>query len=513
MKRPSDHLFLLIQSMNQSEKRYFKRFAQQHLIGKKNHYVKLFDLIKGQEVYDEAKLLKSIKDRSLIKNFAEHKRYLYQQILKALRNYKSTNSVFLQLQEALMNIYILYERKMYDSALGLIKKALKDAEKYELFEIVFMLKTYELKIAGDRDDLKYVEHYINEGYNEEVKILQLMSSRFMHVRRECRLFRDVFKNGKLEDNETYTINLEDYPINSFRTALTYYSAEDTRSIIFNDNQQKYYNAKQAYLLFTEQSYFIKFYWRSYIIRARTYIGCCSLVGKMEEGEYVVNAVIANIEDLYGQKEIEKVIYYEKTNLICSAGIYLNIHSGNIEQLKSNYFFIKENSALKELKESYNHYTYVLYSKVIAELVLGLNDDAMETIHEFNSYKQRGVLIVIDGIMRMLSILVNYEGKNFVVLPNLVDSTYLFLRSKDLLGDFEKLFFSFFRTKILRGFVPTKKETQKYFHAFKAELQELQTPTSFYSTAKSFNFNLWIESKIQNKPMVDLLLEQQDTEEK
>jgi len=93
VKKPSNHLFLLIKSLTKSEKRYFHRFATRHNAKENNQYLALFDAIQKQEQYDETLLKKELVGKSSIQHFPVMKRYLYEQILESLH-------LFHQLQDA-----------------------------------------------------------------------------------------------------------------------------------------------------------------------------------------------------------------------------------------------------------------------------------------------------------------------------------------------------------------------------------------------------------------------------
>ena len=45
MKTPSQDLYKLIKSLTKTEKRYFSKFAEKHVIGDQNNYYKLFKVI------------------------------------------------------------------------------------------------------------------------------------------------------------------------------------------------------------------------------------------------------------------------------------------------------------------------------------------------------------------------------------------------------------------------------------------------------------------------------------
>ena len=123
MARTND-LFLLIKSLKKSEKRYFKLNAKS-FTSKSNYYLKLFDLIDKQEEYDEERLLFYFKKKSIRLDFPSLKVYLYDLILRCLRNYYSENDKYQKCLNLLSNALLLKERNLELMANKMFKKALK----------------------------------------------------------------------------------------------------------------------------------------------------------------------------------------------------------------------------------------------------------------------------------------------------------------------------------------------------------------------------------------------------
>lgn len=118
MSKGNDHLFELIQTMSSSEKRYFKRHA---LIAKDSNvnYLKLFDTLNKMKEYDED----ALKKKSFVKHLASERKYLYEAILRSLRNYNREESVRAQIYELLLDSDYLFQRGLYDQSERRLKKA------------------------------------------------------------------------------------------------------------------------------------------------------------------------------------------------------------------------------------------------------------------------------------------------------------------------------------------------------------------------------------------------------
>lgn len=135
MKKPNKDLFHLIQSLDKNERRYFKLFVQ-NSTPKEKQYLTLFDAISRQKEYDEAKLRNKLKAPTYRKNFSRAKAYLHDLILKAMRNYYTNQSIEDQILDGLRNIKFFLKK-------GLLQLLEKEANRIE-------------KLAMDYDKFYYI---------------------------------------------------------------------------------------------------------------------------------------------------------------------------------------------------------------------------------------------------------------------------------------------------------------------------------------------------------------------
>ncbi len=134
-KTSSTELFDLIQSLSKGEKRYFKVHSSRHTIGEENKYVKLFDAICKQKVYDEKDLLANEK---YVRQLPLLKKRLYHSILKALEVYHT--SIDAEVRKLLHQAEILYEKALYEQAKKILRSIKTICKENELL-------TYELEIS------------------------------------------------------------------------------------------------------------------------------------------------------------------------------------------------------------------------------------------------------------------------------------------------------------------------------------------------------------------------------
>lgn len=121
MKGKED-LFDLIQAMSPSEKRYFTLDAQKSS-RKGSRYLELFQMINSMEEYDE-----DLLRRKFSRNLPFDKAYLYDAILRSMRDYHSARLRSARIKERLLDARYLFERGLYDQCEVRLEEARQFAE-------------------------------------------------------------------------------------------------------------------------------------------------------------------------------------------------------------------------------------------------------------------------------------------------------------------------------------------------------------------------------------------------
>ena len=125
--RQTDALYLLVKSLEKSEKRHFKLYVNRNNSSEDLKIVQLFDALDRMEQYDEAVLLKknpAIKKQQL----SNLKAHLYRQVLTSLRLMNDEGNIDILLQELMAQARILFNKGLYLQSLKAIEK-LKELSK------------------------------------------------------------------------------------------------------------------------------------------------------------------------------------------------------------------------------------------------------------------------------------------------------------------------------------------------------------------------------------------------
>jgi len=145
--RSSDTLFLLIKSLEKSEKRNFKLYIKRSSAKEDLKIIQLFDALDKLADYDERLLLKKMPsvEKPQLANLKTH---LYKQLLASLRLLKSTESIDLQLNEQLDYARILYNKGLHLQSLKILDKAREMARGHHKFNFMAQVLSLEKKIEA-----------------------------------------------------------------------------------------------------------------------------------------------------------------------------------------------------------------------------------------------------------------------------------------------------------------------------------------------------------------------------
>lgn len=195
--KQGDDIFLLINSLSVSEKRYFKLFAQRHVIGDKNRYEHLFDLIEeqtGSGEYDEEKIKKNLSTKEA-KNIAAGKHYVYELVLRSMRSFHESKSLTDQINNRISDIKFLMDKGLYAKSKQLIQSAKKDALTIEHHSGVLELTYLERRIGRLKID--------KESKNAFAEIGAIEKEAAMHIANEI-FFRKLYDENFILLQEEYT---------------------------------------------------------------------------------------------------------------------------------------------------------------------------------------------------------------------------------------------------------------------------------------------------------------------
>lgn len=187
--------------MTKAEKRYLKLNGS----GSTKKYLLLFEAIEAQREYDEPKLLKKFAGEAFIKQFAVSKHYLFQTILRSLREFHLGRSVESETIILWQEAGLLKSRMLFGPAFKHIKKAERnciDNDMLEHFPLIIerkkeILEKLPLKNSEKRAELKKIREMQSDAI-EKLRLRMRLTSFIAELRHLISTGRPISDNLKAE---------------------------------------------------------------------------------------------------------------------------------------------------------------------------------------------------------------------------------------------------------------------------------------------------------------------------
>ena len=497
--KPSTELFELIKSLSKSEKRFFK-LSSSLQTGDKN-YLKIFDAIEKQAVYNEAALKIAFKKETFVSHFPSEKNHLYKLILKSLRNYHSDNSINSVLKQEIKNVEILYKKALFKECNKFLVRAKKQAIENEKFYFLFELISWEKLLLEEAfEDGQFnmdLDKLIEEEQDVIAKLQNLAEYHVLYSKINY-VFRSEGFSRNAEDIRIVK-EIEDHPlIKGKNTALSdraaticYYTQgfcamanSRTDLALLKFNRVKEILDGRPKLKTDLAKRYVKTL--SNITGSHIDLGLYDEAWRFIEGlKDLTNESGFNSIDI--QVNVFKTTTISELQLLTRCGNFSEalevVEKGVLDKLES-----LENRLRKEqLLELYYHIAYTYfgtgeYSKALFWINKVLNDNENTLRKDLFSYA------------RLFNLVIHFELQNYDLLEYITKSTqrYLVRRQRDY--ELEKLVIDHLR-KLIRE--SKSKNMVTKITEFKCQLLELVTEPEDQIVLKYFDFVSWLNSKIEN----------------
>lgn len=501
-----DNLFILIKSLSRSEKRQFKLYANRLDVNENAKFLLLFNLLDKIDEYNETIILKSkIVTKLQLSNLKAH---LYKQILISLRMNPVNQNIRILIREQLDFATILYHKGLYKQSLKILEKAkimaLENEEKNIAYEIVELEKVIESQyitrsIIGRADELTIQAKELSQQNLITSKLsnlsLQLygimLKSGYAKSDAEMKLITDYFNNS-----------LPKYTISDlgFREKLWLYKAHLWHSFLIQDFLSCYKYSKKWVDLFYSNSKMISLNPVWYIKGINYLLECLYLI----KHKTFFKETLEKFEETINHESFPKNDNINILTFLCIYNSKFNLHflEGNFEE---GLYLVNE--VLKDLKSKQDkideHHVMVFYYK-IACLYFGIGNNlkCIEFLQRIIDNRNLSMREDLMCFARVLNLVAHYEACLDYKLEIQLKSTYKFLIKMNDLHEVQREMIKF-----LKGLGSI------YPHQLKGEFKKLHTCLKQYENhpyeKRAFlylDIISWLESKIDNKPLINIIKE-------
>jgi len=500
MKTPSNALFKLVRKMTPSEKRYFKRFGLLQQKKDSNKYTLLFDAVNNQSEYDEAALLKQFKDYDFVNNFSEIKKYLFNQIQKALRNYHSQSSIDIVLYNYLSDISVLYSKELYVECYRIIKKAKKLATKYEKYSILLLLNEWKRNALRISHHVDGIQSYLDTEVEKDQEYISYVENENLYFNKSLELTLHLRKKGPDHKIDSKLVLPESGP-QTFR-ARRYLFLQQSMQGYLEYNDSKIFEATQADVdLFEANPHFIKALPKQYIISLTNHLDSCAKIKYNDTFDTYMTRTVDVLDSYSFDPEFtakEKLLVY-----IIKCTVYSL--RGNVENLKATRKELKDQYELT-IKKGYRTSDLDIYvhdNLLRSALISNEFSLALQSYNDILQLNIGGYREDLQMEMRLLGLIPHFEMENWLLLESMVRSALRLLQRKHSHFKLGKLFL-----EAIKKCVAIKQQSNQgdITVVLKQLKEDAIALMSTRRLADYFLFLGWVDSKITGKSIAQCIYE-------
>ncbi|MBI2270671.1 MAG: hypothetical protein HYU69_10005 [Bacteroidetes bacterium] len=451
MKAASNELFQLIKSLTTQEKVYFKAFSVHKGVRSQSAgYLQLFNVLDKMKAFDKLVLRSNLKKVGFNQRIKESKRRLTEAILKSLTDYHSDMNKDVILQEMIHRIHILFQKKLFDSALKLLVKAKKIATDYDCYEQLHILSSLEESILKGKSDIKALQNFIKMESRKRITYLELLKNIDEYKNLEL-IIEPLFRAHNYKNNIDKIGKLTRHPLlQNSGSALTntsldfYYFIKLHCSWLLNNMSERNYQEQNDWIKLLEKNRSKPQFSKTNYIRA---------IGHMI-------IIIQNI------RKIKNLDLFFRKGLICFHSLFhkektnrsLSIFAMMVNNYISTQLLVphpdKVLNAWDELKRAnayngLNPYLQIIFQAnlLIAHFLLNQYNKALDFVNSINNSKNDN-RVDIQHQAKLWLLMINYELKKHELLPYIVKSAKNYLVKNNIaISQFDKCVLNYFERKL------------------------------------------------------------------
>ena len=488
-------LFELIKSLNKGEKKSFTLFANYYSDADKSHIL-LFDLIVAQKNYDEEKI-KFIFNREKIKSpLPRVKNYLQEIILKTLRFHHSGKTIDSEIRELIMDAEIFHSKGLQKLKTRRLEKAKLLAIRYQKDELSLEILNKIWKFKSDYTDTELLKEY------------ELLTNKITLKRKYQQLAQEtmiLLKDG-LVRNKSLQKDWDKIILNPLM-------AKKNEPTGFVDNHF-YHNIYLVYYERTNQIHKTRYHleqmlknfelfpeliseWNSmyYSTLGNLIVVLCA-TNEIEKAEEIMAKLLSmqgTDFSFVDKKNLNNYVSIAHCNLLRGA-LFVKKFSDGLRIAKEAEAFISQNVVPLQYKTQLL-LTLTNFYFCIGNYSVALKWNNKQLNESIESQKEDDFVFA-----KIFNLIIHYELGNEDQLPYLMRSTYRFLNKSKRQFKTEGAILRFMQTSLFTA----KSKKDIVFEELKTDLLKITKNQFEAKVLDHFDFISWLESKIQNKPFIEIL---------
>jgi hypothetical protein len=488
----SDELFQLIRGLSMQEKRHFKIFAKgSYTRNGDNNYLRLFEAIERQKVYNEKKIRAKFKGETFIKHLPSEKHYLFSLILRSLRNYHSETNTDVRIKELLIDAEVLQQKSLPELSRKALRKAKKLAYRYERLafipEIVrlesrlFDLAKLDEVYAEEQSALQKIST-INQYRTLSNKVARLVATAH-HLRKssELRTLEQVMKHPLMK-NEKFA--------DTFTARIYYFYIKGVYFELKGDIENGYRFRKRFVELMEGEPQLLE-------IQARNYLSALNnlAISEMELEKFDEALItVEKIRELPQRTKAGRSEDVRISSFIFSAILEMNIYIRTRQYQKGVFIAKHTEEGLKRYEGKIHPQFGIVLQNSIKYIYFGAGElkKALLWSNKVITNNDPGIRDDIKAMARIFNLILHFELGNTDLMEFIIPSTYRFLLKSQRLFKVETVILQYLKRSAHIG---TQKEIISSFRKLYKELLPLAKDPYEKKAFEEFDIIAWLAGKL------------------
>lgn len=503
-----DTLYELIHTLGKQEKRYFKLYASRNREANYKRHIKMFSAYESVKSFDKLKIRQKLKAFDVNRHIAETKYQLQNLILKSLVAYYGKLSSDAFLREKISAIEVMISKSLFNQAMKVIKKTKTVAGENEnyplLLELLKMERNILFKTANKEELDKHLNFLIEEKHNtlENLSVIHHyldLCDKLYLIHNSKGVVRTEEEKKSLNGIMADPLLQNIHPDSTLRSKYYFHHAWSLYGFMLQDHAVLFKHCKANVDLMVQNENLITENITRYISVLSGY--AVATLALKEYGLYEntmeimkkLPAKYPSLIDLRTKVLLFELSYFQELNYYLNRGDFdkgMKL-SKEIEKILPQYKgkIFKSSENILHYNIAVIHFWSSDYKGCIKWLNYILNDTGSQTRED------------VQSMTRILQIICHYELGNAMLLPYLIRSTYRYLWKRKTLHKVENILLKYLR-KLSN--VSSSADAIKHFKKLKEELLPFRDDEQERSFFSNFDFIAWLDSKIQKKPLAELI---------
>lgn len=504
MKKDSAELHQLVSNLTLSEKRYCTLYLKKHGNNANNRYLKLFNVLNSQPIYNSAEAIKQVSCQNKPGHFAVLKKQLYEQLLDALHQFDLFSNPEQQLMRSIHQCHLLMQKGLFAASEKRMKQLVKNAAEMNHYEALLQLQNLKM-ISHARKYYRQVSDADLKLWRSETQSILddlILTSDYRYS--SSRVYRMQYETGgRGKELALRMKTIVDTPAfsneknaHTLRAKLDYYQV---KALYYFTNLEtakaEQYNAKFLQVL-EDNPLLMQLHADRYFSVLNNYLIDCLILKKydtLEEG-------LAKMRGLPKVPAFRRLVNFEANVFRLGYLLELNyrIAKGDfVEAYKAVPIITAGIKSHADKVVKHNRIT-LQYLMAYVCFALGNYYQALDHLWPILQEKESAVAEQVQLAARMMQLLCHFEKGETILLDSLIKSIRRTLLKKDETYDIQRAVLTFMNTSLRNNAV-----TNKQWDELAKKVDKIAQLKASAGSLNLFNYLVWINTHSQNQSFAKL----------